>query len=304
MDASGEDLASSDAAAVDAALTAGDPATAVRLARQAIALAPRCPAIWFGLGAARESQYRGARSIDEAVETYRDALAAFDMALLRDPADCRGAALRLARLGIGDPLAAMSPDHVRALFDDEEARIERRPAPFHDALRRAAGELGRQALFAHALDLGCGTGLGAETVRPQCAHLAGIDLSPAMLAEARRSGLYDDLAEGDLLDWLAERPDGSADLVLADDVFAYLGELWPVFSETARVLAEGGLFAFTARSHEGRGTILGEDLRYAHAEAHLADLAASHGLRLVLSEARPCEDRGRPVPGLLVVLAR
>jgi predicted TPR repeat methyltransferase len=314
MPSSGDLLADRRYAYAEAALKEGDLAAAADLAAQTTEIAPRFAPAWFLLGEAREAQYRAAASTDEGVEAYRAAIAAFDMALVRDLEDAQGARLRLAGLGIGDPLDAMSPVYVRRLFDDYALRFDRHltaslryraPALLHDAVRRAASIELRRFHFARALDLGCGTGLAGEAFRDVCGHLAGIDLAPAMIERARRKKLYDELAAGDLLDWLAARPDASADLVLAADVFVYVADLRPVFAEVARALGRGGLFGFTVQSHEGRGVLLGEDMRYAHAKLHVHELAAEAGLRLVLSEeVSTREDRGRPVPGRIFVLAR
>ena len=312
MQSTGDLLADRRYAYAEASFKDGDHEAAADLARQVIEIAPRFAPAWVLLGEARSAQYRAARSVDEGVEAYRDAVAAFDMALLRDPEDAQGARLRLASLGIGDPLEAMSDGYVRHLFDEYAVRFDRHltaslkyraPDLLLEAVRRAASLRLRAFRFARALDLGCGTGLAGEAFRPVCGRLAGIDLSPAMVEKARRKKLYDELASGELVEWLASREGGSAELVLAADVFVYVGDLAPVFGQVARVLARDGLFAFTVQSHEGRGAVLGEDLRYAHAEAHLHELAQESGLRVVLSEeAVTREDRGRPVPGRMVVL--
>lgn len=314
MQSSGDLLADRRYAYAEAAFRESDYEAAADLARQVVEIAPRFTPAWFLLGEAREAQYRAARSTDVGVEAYRDAVAAFDMALLRDPEDAQGARLRLASLGIGDPLEAMSPDYVRRLFDDYAVRFDRHltvslkyraPEVLRDAVRRAASRELRDVRFAQALDLGCGTGLAGEVFRPACGYLAGVDLSPAMVERARRKRVYDELAAGELVEWLSGRPDGSADLVVATDVFVYVADLAPVFGEVARVLARGGLFGFTVQDHEGRGVVLGGDMRYAHAQEHILELAGEVGLRLLLSEAGAMrEDRGQPVPGRVFVLGR
>ncbi|MBC8451876.1 MAG: class I SAM-dependent methyltransferase, partial [Rhodospirillaceae bacterium] len=49
------------------------------------------------------------------------------------------------------------------------------------------------------LDLGCGTGLVGKALAAHGFHqLDGVDISPAMLAEARRKGIYGDLLIGDM----------------------------------------------------------------------------------------------------------
>ena len=57
---------------------------------------------------------------------------------------------------------------------------------------------------------------------------------------------------------------GCADLVIAADSLPYMPDLAPLSREVARVLDEGGLFAFTVETHDGDGVILRETLRYAH----------------------------------------
>ena len=134
---------------------------------------------------------------------------------------------------------------------------------------------------------------------------------PRMIARAgtktRPDGapLYDKLAVAGLTEFLASRPDHSADLVIAADVFVYLGELSGAFAQSARVLKPGGLLAFTVQSHAGEGVIVGEDRRFAHAESWLRDRLAEAGLSAVnIATASTRQDRGVPVPGLVVVAQR
>ena len=74
------------------------------------------------------------------------------------------------------------------------------------------------------LDLGCGTGLAGAAFRPHVDWLSGVDLSPAMVDEARRKGLYDQLTVGDIGWFLADEQAASAHLVIAADVFAYVAD--------------------------------------------------------------------------------
>lgn len=314
MAGSGDLLADRRYAYAEAAFGEGDHATAADLAHQALEIAPRFAPAWFLLGKAREELSRRTEEPAEASGHFRDAVAAFEEALVLEPADRLGARLRLAALGVGDPAAAMAADYVRALFDDYAIRFDRHlvrslkyraPELLLEAVRRICGQRLRPVRFGLALDLGCGTGLAGERFRAVCDRLAGIDLSPAMLAKAEVKRLYDELAPGDITDWLRSRPAASSDLVLAADVLVYLGDLSPVFAETARVLVAGGLFAFTAQAHPDDEVRLGEDMRYAHGEAYLRRLAERHGFEVACLDAVSTrEDRGEPVPGLLAVLVR
>ncbi len=119
-----------------------------------------------------------------------------------------------------------------------------------------------------------------------------------MVAKAAEKGLYDRLATADLVDFLHQeaRGDTRYDLVIAADVFVYVNELSPIFAALACLIANGGLFAFTAETHAGSGVKLLPTLRYAHAEHHLraslgnADFSVSH-----LAETSVRSEKGVPV---------
>lgn len=94
----------------------------------------------------------------------------------------------------------------------------------------------------------------------------------------------------------------SADLIFSADALVYLGELGPLFQQVVRVLAPGGLFAFTVETHKGEDVILGEGLRYAHAAAWLRQRLAQAGLDVLsLAEVSTRDESGAPVPGLVAV---
>lgn len=58
------------------------------------------------------------------------------------------------------------------------------------------------------IDLGCGNGAVGPVLRTRypTAHLTGLDASPAMLAEAWKTGAYDALTEGDIATWSPQDP--------------------------------------------------------------------------------------------------
>lgn len=287
-----------------ALLEEGDAAASADLAHQALELAPLWPAAWFLLGEA-----------EEKADRRSEAAAAFGRCAALDPADTLGAGLRLSLLA-GKTPPAMSPAYVGTLFDQYAHRFDatltgrldyRGPEVLADALARACATIGRPLHFRRALDLGCGTGLAGAALRENIDWLSGVDLSAEMVRIAQAKGIYDALRVGDVMDALAAaQPDG-IDLVIAADVFVYLGDLFPVIAAAARGLVPRGLLAFTAEKLDGADPAfaLGEKLRYAHGAAHLRAAAESAYLQAVLVE--DCSTRreaGIPVPGLIAVFAK
>jgi predicted TPR repeat methyltransferase len=282
----------------------GDLQAAADLFAQALERAPGFAAAWFGLGEVRE------RLGDRA-----GAIEAFARARAADGDDRHGAALHLARLGVVDPASAMPPAYVRALFDHYAPRFDqaladlsyRAPGLLLDAVEAFCRAGGREPRWGSMLDLGCGTGLAGAAFRPYVDWLVGVDLSPGMVAQARRKGLYDRLAIEDIARFLADEIAGRAGfhLVVAADALTYVADLDAIFRAVARVLAPGGTFAFTVETHTGAGVILGEKLRYAHGAGHVRAALAAAGLTLGhWAQSSTRTESGVPVPGLLVVAER
>jgi len=280
----------------------GDLAAAADLLVQATELAPGFASAWFTLGEIR--QQLGERGA---------AIAAFRKALVADCDDRHGASLRLMLLG-AEKLSAMPPAYVRALFDQYAPKFEtalvddlgyRGPALLFKAVLAARHAVRKPAFFRRAIDLGCGTGLVADAFARGVDHFTGIDLSPRMIEKARATGLYAELKVADMLEGLRGSVDASAELILAADAMVYVADLVPVLNEARRVLAAGGLLAFTVETHGGDGVVIGEGLRYAHGAACVGASIEAAGLALSQLEALSARNEDNtPVPGLVVVAAK
>ena len=277
----------------------GDLDGAADLLMQALEVAPGYASAWFVLGELREKL--GDRA---------GAIAAFERAKAADPSDHHGATVHLMRLG-ARATAAMPEGYVRALFDGyapgfDKALTEglgyRAPELLFGAVQ--AAHAGARMKFGSVLDLGCGTGLAALPFRPFSDWMVGVDLSAAMLAQARGKGLYDRVIEAEVQRYLTEEAKIGAryHLVLAADVFMYFDNLEPVLKSAAQVLAPVGQLAFSVETHDGDGILLRETLRYAHGEAHVRRAVAAAGLKPVsLASASTRMEKGVPVPGLIVL---
>jgi predicted TPR repeat methyltransferase len=280
----------------------GDLPAAADLLLQAIELAPNFTSAWFTLGGIREEL--GEREA---------AIAAFQRAKDSDPDDRHGAGLRLMRLD-AVPVAGMSQAYVRTLFDQYAPRFEsslvgdldyRGPELLFRAVLSVRAAVRKPAFFRRAIDLGCGTGLAAGAFANEVDEFIGIDLSSRMIEHARAGGFYAELEVADMLQGLRERPGASADLILAADAMVYVADLGPLMNEASRVLAPGGLLAFTTETHRGEGVVLGAGLRYAHAAAYVRGAVEAAGLTLPLLEDRSARNEDRaPVPGLVGVASK
>lgn len=286
-------------------LLKGDLAAAADLLSQALELVPDFTSAWFTLGQIYERLGRR----DEAVAAFRRARAA-------DPADRHGASLYLMRHG-AEQLSAMPPAYVQTLFDQYAPRFDaalindlgyRGPGLLFKAVLSVRASARKPAFFKRAIDLGCGTGLGAMAFAKEVDHFTGVDLSPRMIEWARTTGLYAELEVADMLQSLRGKPDRSAELVLAADAMVYVADLAPLLHEAARVLTPGGLFAFTVETHDSKDcedVLIGDGLRYTHSPAYIrAHVAAA---RLILSQCEKRSTRNEdndPVPGLVVVAAK
>ncbi len=94
-------------------------------------------------------------------------------------------------------------------------------------------------------------------------------------------------------------------MIAADVAALLLRSRGRLFRTVARVLDDGGLFAFTAETHDGSGVLLRETMRYAHGEDHVRSALADAGLAVVsLTEASSRREKSIPVPGLVVVAAK
>jgi predicted TPR repeat methyltransferase len=239
---------------------------------------------------------------DEAIASYRKALEFDDVA---NPDRVRYV---LASLGSEAVPDASPLEYVRDLFDKYARRFE-------DHLVRQLRYRVPELLAAQlqpllparpidVLDLGCGTGLCGVLLKPLARSLTGLDVSENMLEEARAKDIYDTLVAGEIGAYLAQQ-NASFDLIVAADVFIYIGDLAPVFKGAHEALRPGGLFAFSTEISEGAERRLLGSLRFSHSAAYVQRLAAQTGWHVesVTQQVVREEDR-QGVAGQLAVLRR
>ena len=255
---------------------------------RALALDAAQPQAWINRGGI----LREAGSHAQAAAAYRQALAHGGNAEL----------IQFFLAAVEQQTAPKAPprDHVQGLFDDYAGQFDahllqvlhyRGHEVLVDELRQVAGT----RRFVHTLDLGCGTGLCGLQLKTLAERIDGVDLAANMLAQARARNLYDHLTHADVASYLAST-ERRYDLIVAGDVFTYVGDLDAVFAGATRVLQAGGLFAFSVEAAEDDGerdVVLRGSLRYAHSRRYLETVAERHGLAVRRLTRQPFRDDQR-----------
>jgi predicted TPR repeat methyltransferase len=268
--------------------------------QRAAELAPCDAQMWYRLG-----------ELAHIVGRRDEARAAYERYFEQHAEDAEVAHLLIA-LRDAAPPARMSDHAIRQLYarfapfydDNMTGDLEYR-APF--LLQRAiAAALGDRRDLA-ILDLGCGTGLSGQALRPLARRLTGVDLSPAMIDRARARGVYDGLHVAEITAFLRTEAaaGGDVDLIASCDALIYFGDLRQVVVPAALRLVRGGLLAITVERGDAHPWTLADSGRFTHHREHLVQAAAAARLSVVsVEDAVLRHEYGNPVQGLIAVFAR
>lgn len=235
----------------------------------------------------------------EAVASYRKAMACGgNMEELR---------YYLAALGAETLPSESPPSYIENLFDNYADGFDRSllslgykiPEQLFEAIVSVRG-----GGSGDVVDLGCGTGMCGPFLRTIARTLVGVDLSAKMLEKATGRSVYDQLIKAEIVNFL-RRSTGPWDLIVAADVFIYLGDLDPVFAAAKAALRSGGHLSFSVEAHNGVGFVIRPSRRFAHSSTHLRQLAARHGFIVRASTGTVVRmEQGQEVEGLILVLER
>ena len=247
-----------------------------------------------------------------ALGRLEDGVAAYDRAMALDPGLQAAsqnrfyALLSLRRVDRFSGFAAPQPfDQVAPRYDQMVlGELDYRG---HRHLRILASRLeGQLVRPLSILDLGCGTGLAGECFKDLAmgGRLDGVDISPAMIEEARKRGLYDGLIVADFEAFLS-LPGPSYRLILCADAIVYFGNLSPTLAGVSKRLGPDGVFLFTCEAKQGDGWQLRVANRFRQSGAYLGAEAEVAGLSWL--DAMECvlrSERGAPVPGFAIALCK
>ena len=163
-------------------------------------------------------------------------------------------------------------------FDNHLVNVLKYDAPI--MLKKALLDLGlAQRKYKNVIDLGCGTGLSGLEFRDIAETLIGIDLSEEMVRKAERKNIYDRLYVDDIVGRL-EILKTQFSLFISSDVFAYIGDLLPLFSCIKRHSTQNSLLVFSTEHTDDGDFILRNTARYAHSKDYILSIAKQQGFRL------------------------
>lgn len=190
-----------------------------------------------------------------------------------------------------DSVNHSAPQFVQSLFDGYAQHYDAHmQKTLHyqvpELLHRMVVEIQNEHVYQTILDLGCGTGLCGEWLRPMARTLIGVDLSSAMLAQAASKNKYDELIHDELIAFLKTKVSGCLfDGVIAADVLVYFGDLSMLFELISQVLQPGGWFVFSTEISTKKDYQITTSARFSHHEQYIKGLATQNGLVLKQQKA-------------------
>lgn len=161
-------------------------------------------------------------------------------------------------------------EYVKNLFDNYALYYDKHmqetlnyQLPYH--FRKAYNDVygNNRGMHLNFLDLGCGTGFGAEVFRDLGLKMYGVDLSEHMLKIAETKKLYHCLTAQDVVEYLIQSSD-SFDIIVALDVLGYLGKLEDLFVNVYRRLNMNGCFIFSVEKSDVYPYQLNPTMRFSH----------------------------------------
>ncbi len=232
----------------------------------------------------------------------------FERCLTIDPQDPYGAQAKLAYLGRAKTPDKLPATLIRDIYEkkalnwDQNVTQKEHQLFGADNIQQALQPLALKNSSQQVLDLGCGTGACGTFLRSFATHLAGVDLSQAMLDVAAQKATYDQLNCDDAINYLQLHP-GRFSLITASAVLIFFGNLTPVLQAARTALLPGGYFVFTL--YEGKEDYrVRHNFHYEHSQDYLRQASERAGLDLVKMNQVVHElHEGEPQAGLVVTLS-
>ena len=157
----------------------------------------------------------------------------------------------------------------------------------------------------HIPDLGCGTGLCGQAIKPFASSrgLIGVDLSDKMLEIAEQKEVYAQLICDDICHYM-ENSEYFFHIMTAADVLTYFGDLTKVFVRIWRSLTPDGLFVFTFSENDfnNEDFFMAPSGRFVHSYSYVEKVLKSVGFKIISAEKHILRNEAEiPVYGYVIV---
>lgn len=209
----------------------------------------------------------------------------------------------------GDLVTSAPAEYVKSVFDNysdsyEHSLVNELSYSVPIQLRETYNStFPNKQSIQNCLDLGCGSGLAAAEFVDICCNFTGVDLSEKMLELAASKDIYKSLFAEDIETFISQNQE-KFDLILAADVFIYIGELENIFRKLTTCATDSCVFAFSTELLKGSGNyILQKSGRFAYSTEYITKTTLNTGWEVVSSrETSLRKERGQWKDGIIFFL--
>jgi len=264
--------------------------------RQAITLKPDFAEAHFSLGEALKELGR----LGDAVKCF-NAVSAIDIE------DTLGVSVQLASMRLKSIPNSTPKNYMKSFYKKKSTLWGLRVSEQykgHYLIRKAIQHTHNNLKKVSILDLGCGTGSLASFLHTYARILHGVDLSPDMLIEATKTGLYDSLCEQDLKLYLDKTPH-HYDMIVAAAVMVHFFDLESLFSMIHDKLKPNGKVVFSVFEGIDKDRDLNAFLMYSHSHDYITKLAKGFNFEICYQDQDVHEyQKEKPINALIYVLKK
>ena len=189
-------------------------------------------------------------------------------------------------------------DHYAETFDDHLVKSLSYNTP--NNMFEIYNEHVKAEQTGNLLDLGCGTGLSSEKSHSIYDHLVGIDLSENMLSKAKEKNIYNELHSVDISAYLNDTT-LMFDLVVASDVFVYIGNIENIFKQLHNRQNAQGYFVFSVEKSFNHDSFhLRSTGRYSHNQDYINSILDNAGYNMIQATPKVIRnEKGSNIEGII-----